>query len=266
MQYFNYHTHTYRCGHADNSMSDEDYVKEFIKKGFKKIAFTDHCPQREMIDTRLYMRMEYSQANEYIDSINALKRRYDGVIGIETGFEIEYLPGQEANLFELKSMADKIILGQHFIYNDDKSDLKVLRVDTFNDSDLIKYANYIKTAMELGLVDIVAHPDLFMLSSTRFGNAEKEASEIICKASRKTGIPLEINLGELAFCTSSTISTVHYPCREFWEIASRYNVNVIYGIDAHGRTQIERFENSVRLANEIIGRGALDGLNFLTDL
>ena len=46
MQKFNYHTHTRRCGHADNNMTDEDFVKEFIKKGFTKIAFTDHCPEK----------------------------------------------------------------------------------------------------------------------------------------------------------------------------------------------------------------------------
>ncbi len=32
MQNFNYHTHTYRCGHAQKDMTDEDFVKEFIKK------------------------------------------------------------------------------------------------------------------------------------------------------------------------------------------------------------------------------------------
>lgn len=32
MQKFNYHTHTYRCGHANNNMSDEDFVK-----GLKKL-------------------------------------------------------------------------------------------------------------------------------------------------------------------------------------------------------------------------------------
>ncbi len=36
MQKFNYHTHTRRCGHADNNMSDEDFVKLFIQKGFTK--------------------------------------------------------------------------------------------------------------------------------------------------------------------------------------------------------------------------------------
>lgn len=46
MQKFNYHSHTYRCGHADFNMEDEDYIKEYIKMGFKKMAFTDHCPQK----------------------------------------------------------------------------------------------------------------------------------------------------------------------------------------------------------------------------
>lgn len=46
MQNFNYHSHTYRCGHADLDMRDEDYIKEYIKMGFKKMAFTDHCPQK----------------------------------------------------------------------------------------------------------------------------------------------------------------------------------------------------------------------------
>lgn len=36
MQKFNYHTHTYRCGHADLNYMDEDYIKDMIKMGFKK--------------------------------------------------------------------------------------------------------------------------------------------------------------------------------------------------------------------------------------
>ncbi len=32
MQNFNYHTHTYRCGHAD-LIEDEEYIKEYIKMG-----------------------------------------------------------------------------------------------------------------------------------------------------------------------------------------------------------------------------------------
>ena len=39
MQKFNYHTHTKRCGHADKNMSDEDYVRAFIKKRIYKDSF-----------------------------------------------------------------------------------------------------------------------------------------------------------------------------------------------------------------------------------
>ena len=111
MQKFNYHTHTRRCGHADNNMTDEDFVKLFIQKGFTKIAFTDHCPEKEEIDHRKNMRMKYSEKNEYLNSIKSLKEKYKDKIEIETGFEVEYLPGQEENLFELKNETDKIILG-----------------------------------------------------------------------------------------------------------------------------------------------------------
>lgn len=74
MQNFNYHTHTKRCKHADMNMSDEDYVLSFIEKGFKKIAFTDHCPEEVVFDTRDKMRMSYDELPEYLDSIDHLKK------------------------------------------------------------------------------------------------------------------------------------------------------------------------------------------------
>ena len=72
IQKFNYHTHTRRCGHADNNMTDEDFVKLFIQKGFTRIAFADHCPQKEIIDFRKNIRMEYSEKDEYLKSIKAI--------------------------------------------------------------------------------------------------------------------------------------------------------------------------------------------------
>ena len=59
MQKFNYHSHTYRCGHADLDMKDEEYIQEYIKMGFEKVAITDHCPEKNEIDKRDNMRMKY---------------------------------------------------------------------------------------------------------------------------------------------------------------------------------------------------------------
>lgn len=266
MQNFNYHTHTYRCGHAEDNLSDEDYVKEFIKKGFKKIAFTDHCPEKQVIDKRSGMRMEYSQINEYLNSVKFLKDKYKDKIEIETGFEIEYLPGQEKNLLELKRMTDKLVLGQHFIYDDNNIDLKIFRKHNFTDEDLIKYANYIRKAIELNIPDIIVHPDLYMLNRDKFGQTEKEVAEIICKTAEKYNIPLEINLSEASMYLSKLKDKIKYPCREFWKVASNYNVRVIYGIDAHYRDQIRQYEKCIDIVNEVIGKETIQKLNFYKEL
>lgn len=190
MQNFNYHTHTYRCGHAD-LVEDEEYIKEYIKMGFKKIAFTDHCPEKNIIDDRENVRMKYEQRKEYLENIKKLKEKYADKIIIESGYEIEYLPGEEANLQELKEETDRLILGQHFIY-DKNNNLKVFSVDDFTREDLMDYASHIEKAIELGIPKIIAHPDTYMRARKRFEEDETEVAHRVCKAAEKYNIPLEI--------------------------------------------------------------------------
>lgn len=265
MQRFNYHTHTYRCGHADNNMSDEDFVKLFVKKGFNKIAFTDHCPEKEIIDNRKNMRMKYSEKDEYLSSIKLLKEKYKDIIEIETGFEVEYLPGQEQNLLKLKNETDKIILGQHFIYDTNKN-LKIFRKIDFTDDDLLKYAEYIKIAMENKIPDIIAHPDLYMLSRKKFGDNESKVAHLICAAAEKCSVPLEINLTEPVLYLVGKREKITYPCKEFWKIASEYkNLKVVYGIDAHFQNQIELYEKALELTKNYIGQDIIKELHFCNE-
>ena len=280
MQKFNYHSHTYRCGHAEKDMSDEEYILDYIKMGFEKVAITDHCPEKNKKDKRHDMRMNYSQKNEYLDSIKKLQKKYKDKIKIETGFEVEYLPGEEENIRELKEEADRIILGQHFVYNDNKN-LKIFRIDMFSDKELERYGEYIGKAMSLGIPDIVAHPDIFMMGRNGFGEKEAEVTNKICKASEKYSIPLEINLNDIFHKTyrenkilnndsiekqKEKLYRVYYPCRQFWEIAANYNIKVLYGIDAHFRGQIPLFNELILLANEIIGEDTIKKLNFIEEL
>lgn len=270
MQKFNYHQHTYRCGHADLDISDEEYVKEYIKMGFKKVAFTDHCPEKNEIDKRPNMRMKYSQKDEYINSIKELKEKYRDIIEIETGYEVEYLPGEENNLLELKEETDKIVLGQHFVYDDNK-ELKEFHHNKFEDKLIIRYAEYIEEAMKLNLPDIIAHPDLYMLAREEFGIVESKAAHMICKSAEKYQIPLEINLNRIfskrAFLEDKKkiINNVGYPYKEFWNIVKDYNVKVLYGIDVHHRGEILAWNELVKLANEIIGEDIIGKLNFVEE-
>ena len=265
-QNFNYHTHTYRCGHADELMSDEDFVKELINKGFKKIAFTDHVPQKNKIDYRSNMRMEYLEKDEYLNSIKNLREKYSHLIEIETGFEVEYSPDQEKYLLELKNEVDKIVLGQHYIYDNNNKSLKIFRHHNFSDEDLIKYAEYIDMAMEKSIPDIIVHPDLYMLSRNFFDDIEAQVAHIICKSAEKHNIPLEINLTEAFLNLSNMKDKISYPSKEFWKIASQYNIKVIYGIDAHFKEQIRTYEQCIEIVNNIIGKDVINKLSFIENI
>lgn len=278
MQNFNYHQHTYRCKHADLDMQDEEYILEYIKMGFKKIAFTDHCPQKSKIDKRPYMRMDYEQKDEYLCSIKKLKDKYSDIIEIETGYEVEYLPGEEENILELKKEVDKIILGQHFI-NDYNNNLKTTHGgENYSDIELIKYMESINMAIKSGIPDIIAHPDLFMYVRSNFCKIEYNISNMICETAEKYNIPLEININDIfkkVYYENNEInnlpleeqrrrlSKVKYPCKQFWEIASNYNIQVLYGIDVHHRGQILLFNKLVEFANEILGHDIINKLHFI---
>jgi len=279
MQNFNYHTHTYRCHHSDQDLSDEQYVKDFIKIGVKKIAFTDHCPEKNKIDKRQGMRMDYSQKEEYLSSIKALKEKYKDQIEIETGFETEYLPGEEENIRELKRDSDKIILGQHFIYDDNRN-LKIFGGDDFLDKELIRYAEYVEKAMELGVPDLIAHPDIYLFNRKEFGELDKKAAEIICAGAKRYNIPLEINLMRIYKATyfekgiinhdaiekqkeKLKIAYIAYPNREFWKIAGKYNVKALYGLDAHYKGQIQFFPELMELAKWYLGEEIISKLDFI---
>lgn len=278
MQKFNYHSHTYRCGHADLDCTDEEYVLEYIKMKFEKIAFTDHCPEKKEIDIRPNIRMRYNQREEYLNSINELKKKYSDKIEIQSGYEIEYLPGEEENIFELKNETDKIILGQHFIY-DDNMQLKYMNQNQIvTDDDLIKYASYIDKAMELGIPNIIAHPDLFMKCRDGFGKVEENVANLICKSAEYYKVPLEINLSnifERVFYENKKINkllseeqmekliNVKYPCKEFWSVVAKYNVKVLYGLDVHHKGQVLLYDELVQLANRIIGEENIRKLTFI---
>ena len=263
MQNFNYHTHTYRCGHADYNMTDEDFVKELINKEFKRIAFTDHAPIKNDFYDKKCMRMDYAEKDEYLDSIKNLKEKYKDKIEIKTGFEIEYLPKYEDELFELKRETDILVLGQHYVCIGEN--IKKFRHHTFSNEDLIMYAEHICTAIKKGLPDIIVHPDLYMLARDSFGTNEEKVAHMICKCAEEYDIPLEINLTDPYLYLEGIKNKVVYPCKEFWKVVSKYNIRVLYGIDAHYKGQIRNYEKSVNFVNEIIGNEIIEKLNFIKD-
>jgi histidinol-phosphatase (PHP family) len=262
-------------------MKDEDYVKEYIEEGFEKIAFTDHCPWGKEIETRTNARMLLSEKEEYLDSIKKLKEKYAGKIEIQSGFEVEYLPGKEKDLIELKKETDKIVLGQHMVYDDNDNIKYTHGGEKYTDTELIKYAEYIVKGMEYNIPDIIAHPDLFTYVREGFGELEAKISNMICEAAEKYNVVLELNLHDIFKKVyqknvkeknlsmdkkRERIKDVQYPCKNFWKIATNYDIKVAFGLDIHYGGEISLMNEFVQFANEILGEEITSELNFAEEL
>ena len=68
----NYHTHTFRCGHAGD-YSDEEYVTVALDNGFETLGFSDHIMLPGITQTGI--RGDYSLLDDYVNSINNLKTK-----------------------------------------------------------------------------------------------------------------------------------------------------------------------------------------------
>lgn len=275
-QDFCYHTHTSRCGHAKGS--DDEYVRQAVAGGIKRLAFTDHVPQINPIKTTRKVRMYPEEVEEYLCSIKQLQEKYEGQIKIESGFEFEYADRDLEYLRELKSKTDKMVLGQHFVV-DKAGRTHVFRGNIVSDEILDLYAEAIITAIDKGLPDIIVHPERFMISRESFGEKEKQVSRLICRKVIETGIPLEVNMGEpLDKLKESNMpleelrSKVAYPKREFWEIVleeskkaieeGKEPIKVVYGKDAHSPDRMSETKD-YELVDKIIGIDILKELHFV---
>lgn len=280
-QDFCFHTHTQRCGHGAKDTGDKEWVKNAIKGGIKKLAFTDHIPLPDGMNHKANSRMDIAEVESYLTSIHYLQEKYKGQIEIESGFEFEYSDRDLAHLQELKSKTDKMVLGQHFVIDDKGQEHGIVRGKggkQISDEVLDLYAESIISAMDKDLPDVIAHPDLFMQARDSFGAKEEEITRAICRKAIEKGIPLEINFGKIASKVESKMpldelkKRIPYPSPEFWKIVAEetriakengQDLFVIYGKDAHFPEQLST-EKDYEIAREIIGEQTLEQLHIVT--
>ena len=227
----NYHSHTYRCGHASN-FRDEEYVLSAINNNFKVIGFSDHSPFPNI--EQPFMRMNINDLDSYIKSIDDLKNKYKDKIKIYKGLEIEYIKDFNNYYKELLNeyKLDYLILGQHLTFSKDYEPFFYFNHSLNNEEGIKKYRDDLIEGIKTHYFAYVCHPDLFLTNLYEFNDFAKEISISICKAAKKEDIPLEINL-------SGFINNREYPNVEFFKIAKSIGNKFILGIDAHNPIQYE---------------------------
>lgn len=228
------HVHTFRCGHAEN-IADEAYIQKAIKLGASGIWFTDHAP---FPGDPFQNRMKYSELDEYIRTLDNLKKQYQNIIDVHIGFEIEYFPSFEKKGYynKLRSYREieMLLLGQHmaelesgvYTFSWDKERLNREEYVALGEAELSGICS--------GFFDAVAHPDRIYRRQNKWTSRMEMMAKQIVDAARKHNLPLEQNVA----------SKSHKQYREeFWLLAS--GVDVFTGIDAHSLDDLLSFRQII---------------------
>lgn len=256
----NYHTHNYRCIHAEGTV--EDYVIKAIEAGLDEIGISDHMPHPGWnLDNE--NRMAYDELQNYFNEIDEAIKKYGDKISIKKAIECEYFPEFEWLYEELKNKyeVDYLILGVHFFpYNGEY--VYICDLDITPEI-LRQYVDYVIKSMESGHFIYLAHPDLWGRKYLNWDeHAERESRRILEKA-KELNLPIEINVNGLRKKKLKYNKGIRhqYPHEDFWSLAKEYDVNVIIGIDAHYPDEMNDLDMGKNFAKEI-GIKTIECLNF----
>ena len=220
-----YHTHTYRCGHA--SGEDEEYVKQAIAYGIKRLGFTDHVMLPGYSQPGI--RGDYSLKDDYLKSINKLKEKYKDQIEILVGFECEYYDEMVDYYKELLKEVDYLILGQH-------CEIRNGQLHWYFDGDPYegakRYLEDITKGLKTGLFTFFAHPDIPLRHFKKDDPFIDELSNQILNTCQQYRVTIELNLGQMRRPIYDE-NEGFYPHAKFFELAKNYDLDIIMGIDAH---------------------------------
>ncbi len=247
-QIYNYHTHTYRCGHA--SGSDEDYVLAAIEAGYKVLGFSDHAPYRDFPNKISHMNRD--EFPGYLESIRQLKEKYKDTIEIKLGIESEYYPYLIEEKKELRKSLDYMSLGQHFINPDGTGSF----FKNNSDEEILIYGKSVCEALDSGMYDYLCHPDVFMNRQEVFNKTCEKVARMIMEKAAETKTPVEINIHGIlrGIHDFPEGPRYYYPFREFWQIAAGYPIKVFFGVDAHKPEQLldkETLDKAVEVVSDL---------------
>jgi histidinol-phosphatase (PHP family) len=246
----NLHTHSWYCRHGEGELSD--YIAMAKKLGFSALGFSEHCP---LPDHRWeHSRMVFEQLHPYMQECRSLQSQ-ETELQILCGFECDHHP-QYQNWYKEElienGFADYVVFGIHYLIGPDGKDTFLKKLPPTSRF-LHAYTDMYIAALQSGMYSFGVHPDLFGSFYTEWDQEAISCSKAILSCASETGIPLEINGHGFRKpkIHSSQGKRYQYPLREFWELASSYDVPIIVNSDAHTPANLDISETgALKLANE----------------
>lgn len=253
----NYHTHTFRCLHADGT--EREYIEEAIAGGLEILGFSDHTPYPFPDGYSSGMRMELSELEEYVDTLIALRDEYKNDIEIHIGLETEYYPRHFTQLMRFCEdyPIEYFLLAQHALNNEYDGPYSGYPISSPDAPQI--YVEQLEEAMDTGKFLYLAHPDLLYFTGDEA--LYEKWMRRLCRSAAAHDLPLEINLLGIE-------DRRNYPDPLFWKIAGEEGMSAVLGADAHHRTDVCRPDAEaagIALAQRF-GIHLSDGKNLLSRL
>ncbi len=249
----NYHTHTWRCGHAQGDV--HDYCHHARKHGVGVIGMADHTP---FPDNRwLFRRMRYDQLGEYMAAIDNARHRYTDVLVLKS-MECDYVKEFEGfyNDELLGECACDYLIGSVHWFRTPAGWVEV--PDACPDREhLWAYTDQYVAAIGFDRFLFMAHPDIFGMFYSCWDEEAVSCSKAILSAAEARDIPLEINSHGLrkSYIRTASGERPKYPIAPFWRLAAEYSIKVVVSSDAH------RPEDLTAGISECVEMAMKNGLN-----
>ena len=251
----NYHSHTWLCRHAEGEPID--YLKEAKRTNLNILGISDHAPFQVLYDrgsTRMTISEYYSK---YIPMLNRAKEYANqNNIKLYYGLEIEYLPNYDDYYLELFEDMDYLILGQHYIIDENNKLKSSFGLKTKEQVKI--YRDMILEALETNYFSLVCHPELCFYAISNPTDEMYELLRPVIKKCVKLDIPLELNANGIrkVYYRGQDIndySKYPYPQPKFWQMVKEEGATGIITSDAHQINELNDWavEKTYEFANNL---------------
>lgn len=222
------HMHTPLCRHATGSPSE--YAAHAVKIGLAEIGFSDHSPMPQ--DDFDNWRMRTGDLEAYVASVEKARRDYPA-LSIQLALEVDYLPGMEAWIRDLRQRFpwDYFIGSVHYISGPWDVD-NPYRMDEWKRRDVLEvwteYFDRLTQAAASGLFEVLGHADLPKKFCHRPNQDCTRLYDRFLRAAKASGTAIEINTAGLRKDCREM-----YPSPHLLQMAARLGLGLTFGSDAH---------------------------------
>ena len=218
------HCHTPLCKHACGDPLE--YAAVALRRGFKGITFTCHCPLPDGLSAGV--RMAPEQYDDYVAMIAATREAFAGRLDVRLGLESDYYPGVEPWLEALHARVPlSHVLGSiHYQVSDYRRLYYTGDVRLYQEL----YFEHLARSAESGLFDTLAHPDLIKNEDPAAWDFARLRPHIERALDRiaATGVAMELNTSGL----QKALPEMN-PSPAQLALMCQRDIPVVIGSDAH---------------------------------